>query len=120
MSKTTAKDWLAKCTTLLFRRGLSLFWLSLLVGSVFLISELTIDHGVRAKNRELQQELARLKSKVIKLKGSAANLRSEVARLRHDPKESVYHARIELGMVRPGEMVYRFSESNDVSEAEPR
>ena len=120
MSNATAKDWLAKCTTLLLRRSLPLLWAGLLFGLVFLISETTIDHGVRAQNREFRQELSRLKSRVVQLKRTAETLRAEVARLRHDPKESVYHARIELGMVRPGEMVYRFSETHESDGVESR
>jgi cell division protein FtsB len=44
-------------------------------------------------------------------------LKAELARLRSDERESVYHARTELGMVKPGELVYQFRST--ASEAPP-
>ena len=108
MSASTGKEWLAKISKLLLRRTLPLFLVASLAAVIFIVSELAIDTRLRAKNVELTYELGRVKAKVAHLAQQAENLRSEVKRLREDPKETVYHARTQLGMVRPGEIVYRF------------
>ena len=112
MSTKTVKNWLSKVAKLLFRRSLSVLWLALLAGCIFLLSELTIDHRLRAKNADLMRELARVESTVIALKEKVFQLRSGIDRLKNDPQETAYHARSDLGMVRGGEVIYQFTEES--------
>ncbi len=64
--------------------------------------------ALEAKNQRLQDDLARIKSENQALQNEIATLERQNKRLREDPEESLYHARTELGMVRPGEVVYQF------------
>ncbi|MEE2785752.1 MAG: septum formation initiator family protein [Myxococcota bacterium] len=108
MTASTGKEWLAQIAKLLLRRSLPLILVMTLAAAIYLVSELAIDTRLRTKNVELTYELGRVRAKVAQLSRQAETLRSEVQRLRNEPKEAVYHARTQLGMVRPGEIVYRF------------
>jgi cell division protein FtsB len=69
------------------------------------------------KGAGLKAELERIeaRNRVLRVENDA--LKAELARLRSDERESVYHARTELGMVKPGELVYQFRST--ASEAPP-
>ena len=80
------------------------------MGVAVLLTELAIDPRLEAKNTDLQREFARVGVRVINLEKRCEALRSENQRLKDDPREIMYHARNQLGMVRPGELIYQFSE----------
>lgn len=57
---------------------------------------------------KLRSEVARLREENALLRTQAAQLRSEVALYEEDPRAAVERAaRDELGMVRPGEVVFK-------------
>ena len=55
----------------------------------------------------------RLERELLALRGETVTLRSEVARLQHDSAKIEQFAREQLGSVRKGETVYRFSPDFD-------
>jgi cell division protein FtsB len=66
------------------------------------------DGDKAARSASLRTELERLESRNQTLRIENDALKAEIARLRVDERESLSHARTELGMVRPGELVYQF------------
>lgn len=82
--------------------------LALLVGGLYGLSRLTVDPELRVRNGELAAELTRVRTRNARLRGQVEAMKAEIARLRTDPEESLYHARTGLGLVRSGEVVYRF------------
>ena len=82
--------------------------IGLVAAGVFAISEWTIDPELEAQNARLEAELMRIEARNGRIAADIESLISEIARLKSDGPEVVDHARKDLGMVRPGEMVYRF------------
>ena len=68
-----------------------------------------IDARLKARNAEMRAELMRVRARNDQLRGQLARLRAESRRLRHEPEESLHHARTELGLVHSDEVVYRFA-----------
>ena len=95
----------------LVRHSFSMILLGILVVALIAISEWSIDPRLRAENAELQRQLTEIQVKVDSMKAESQRLTNEIVRLRSDPNEILYHARNGLGMVRAGEVVYRFNES---------
>lgn len=81
-----------------------------LAGGVYGLSRLTIDPELRTRNGELSAELVRIRARNARLQGQIEVLKSEIQRLRNQPDESLYHARTGLGLIFPGEVVYRFGD----------
>ena len=104
----------------LLRRSLSVVLIGVLCLSILAISEWSIDPRLRQKNAELQAQLSRIELRVQQLKDDTRRLRDEISRLKSNPNETVYHARNSLGMIRPGEVIYRFddrhAQSRDASQ----
>ena len=111
MTEETVTKKLSYLARGLLRRGLAVIGVSVICCSLFAISEWTIDPRLRARNADLQAELHRLQARLEDAKQRVHQLRSEVSRLQKDPNEILYHARNGLGMVKPGETVYRFEKS---------
>lgn len=81
-----------------------------LMGGVYGLSRLTVDSELRVRNAELRAELTRVRTRNTRLRARVDAMKSEIGRLRSDPEESLYHARTGLGLVRSGEVVYRFAD----------
>ena len=96
---------------LLVRHSFSMILLGILVVALIAISEWSIDPRLRAENAELQRQLTEIQVQVDSMKAESQRLTNEIERLRSEPNEILYHARNGLGMVRAGEVVYRFNES---------
>lgn len=82
---------------------------AVLMGGVYGLSRLTIDPDLRVRNAELGAELTRVRTRNGRLRSRVEAMKAEITRLRQDPDESLYHARTGLGLVRSGEVVYRFA-----------
>ena len=95
----------------LVRHSFSMILLGILVVALIAISEWSIDPRLRAENAELQRQLTAIQVQVDSMKAESQRLTNEIERLRSEPNEILYHARNGLGMVRAGEVVYRFNES---------
>lgn len=104
-----------------FLRGsLPIICIGLLCFALLALSDWSIDPRLRAKNAQFEAQLAHIQARVAQFKSTAITLRDEVDRLKNDPNEIVYHARNGLGMVRPGEVIYRFEPSDQAPLGEPR
>lgn len=79
-----------------------------LVAGLYGLSRLTVDPELRVRNGELAAELGRVVAQNDRLQGQVDALKGEITRLRAGDDESLYHARTGLGLVRSGEVVYRF------------
>lgn len=84
--------------------------LALLVGAVVGFSSLTVDPKLAARNANLSAELNRVEARNRLLQDEIAELKREISLLRETSAESLHHARTNLGMVRPDELVYQFAE----------
>ena len=104
----------------LLRGSLPIVLITLLCFAILALSEWSIDPRLRAKNARFEAQLAHIQSRVAALKTTARNLRDEVDRLKSDSDEIVYHARNSLGMVRPGEVIYRFETGAVEQVSDPR
>ena len=78
-------------------------------GGIYGLSRLTVDPELRVRNAELGAELTRVRTRNTRLRARVEAMKAEIIRLRQDPEESLYHARTGLGLVRSGEVVYRFA-----------
>lgn len=85
-----------------------------LIAGVYVFYHLTLDPELLARNQSLADELSRLEGRNRRLEADNTSLKAEISRLRAEDAESVHHARTQLGMVRPGEVVYQFPASSPV------
>jgi len=106
---------LSKIVKGLLQRSLSVVLIGGLCLSILAISEWSIDPRLRKKNAEFQAQLSRIELRVQQLKDDTRRLREEISRLKGNPNETLYHARNSLGMVRPGEVIYRFDDRHSQS-----
>jgi len=90
-----------------------------LMGGIYGLSRLTVDPEMRTRNAELGTELTRVRTRNDRLRARVEAMKAEITRLRQDPDESLYHARTGLGLVRSGEVVYRFADAPASPVAEP-
>jgi cell division protein FtsB len=81
--------------------------LALLTAGVYAAARLSLDPDAEQRNARLSDELSRVRSVNDQLGRDAAALRAELSRLRNRPDERLFHARTQLGLVRPGEVVYQ-------------
>jgi len=79
-----------------------------LAGALLAAHQGSTDPELEARNAHLADALAQVEARNRRLVGDIAGLKSEIARLRDGKAESLHRARTELGMIRPGEVVYRF------------
>lgn len=71
------------------------------------------------KSGELEQEIQRLQHEISVLEDENRLLRQKKDRLETDPAYIEDEARKKLGLVRPGEVVYRLSEEPELSDDPP-
>jgi cell division protein FtsB len=88
------------------KRGL-FFLVILLLFSILGFLTFFGDQGILHLFR-LQKELARIKETNTKLEGEKRKLNEEVRKLRYEKRYIEEIARKELGMVKEGEIIYRF------------
>ena len=79
----------------------------LVAGAVWFISAKAVAPELEARNATLEANLARARAANARLEDQARQLRGELERLRARPDEQLHHARTQLGMVKPGEVVYQ-------------
>jgi len=95
------------------RRILILVIISLLIlGSLTFFGEKGIFNLLR-----LRKEVARIKEKNVQLEEENQKLKEEVKRLQSDKRYIEEIARKELGMVKEGEIIYRFDTSSKRKES---
>ena len=87
-----------------------------LVGAVAVVSEITVDSGLRDRNGDLQQELQQMRAANGRLAAEVETLQTDIRRLRNAPEEALFQARTTLGMVRSGEVIYQFMPGGDSAE----
>lgn len=78
--------------------------LFLLVG----VAVVVLDPSGPEHCNELEQDLERLRTENLTIQRTNDLLQREIAALQTDPRMVEQIAREELGMIRPGELVYRF------------
>lgn len=78
-----------------------------LAGGVWLVAEFSIDPQLEQRNVELAEALHHIENRNVLLAREVRELSDEIRRLRTRPAERLLHARTELGLVRPGEIVYQ-------------
>lgn len=93
---------------------LVIFCFLLILGWLTFFGEKGLFHLFR-----LKKELVRIQEENRKIEGENERLREEVKRLKSDPRAIEEIARRELGMVKEGEILYRFEVSPPVKERSP-
>lgn len=71
------------------------------------------------KSGELEQEIQKLEHEIAVLEDDNRLLRQKLERLQTDPDYVEDEARKKMGLVRPGEVIYRLSEEPDLSDDPP-
>jgi len=97
------------------RLALASLGLSLLAGLAYLT--LSADGFIRRS--ELEREKSKLEAEIAALRDENQVLRQKIEHLLHDPGYVEDEARRKLGLIRPGETVYRLSEEPDLTEERP-
>ena len=80
----------------------------LLVLAIVTVPVHILDDKGLPRYRSLRAQLARVDANNDKLEREVEQLRRQVERLREDPQAIERIARDELGMVRPGELIFQF------------
>ena len=83
------------------------------------LTYLTVSADGFLRRVELEREKSRLEAENEALREENQLLRKKIDHLRHDPGYVEDEARKKLGLIRPGETVYRLSEEPDLTEASP-
>ena len=94
------------------RLALASLGLSLLAGLAYL----TVSADGFIRRSELEREKNRLEAEIAVLRDENQALRQKIEHLHHDPGYVEDEARRKLGLIRPGETVYRLSEEPDLAE----
>lgn len=94
------------------RLGLGLLGLAAAGGLIYLVA--TADGFM--KSGELEREKVKLEAEIEALKDENRILRQKLDRVQTDPGYVEDEARKKLGLVKPGETVYRLSEEPDLQE----
>ena len=82
----------------------------LFIGSVLLVNALAGDRGL-SESFEARRHQERLRHGIDQLRRHNDRLRQEARRLREDPSAIEEVARRELGLIRPGELLFLLSDS---------
>lgn len=80
---------------------------------------LTVSADGFVRSGELEKELIRLKAENAELEDANRLLQQKLERLRNDPGYVEDEARKKLGLVRPGEIIYRLAEEPDLTDDRP-
>lgn len=83
------------------KRKIILFFILFGIISVFFLPGHNKLKQLRSKNKDL-------KNKIEELKKSNVNLKKELFRIKNDPEYAEKVAREELGVVKEGEIIYKF------------
>ena len=81
-----------------------------LLGCLTILSvyQSTVDTKLLSQNERLALEMGRLKSLKHHKERAVQTLRSQIDRLQSHREEELFHARLRLGMLNGGELVYQF------------
>ena len=71
------------------------------------------------RSGELEKELLKLKAEIAELEDANRLLRQKLEHLRTDPGYIEDEARKKLGLIRPGEIIYRLAEEPDLADDRP-
>ncbi len=91
-------------------KALSRNWGPLIVGAVILYLVITGNRGLW-RLYQLQEEKQLLNSQIRQLQTDITRYQEEVSAVDKNPAILEKQAREELNLVRPGEMIYKFSET---------
>ena len=83
----------------------AVYFLVVFVGSVLVLDALVGERGLLATMRA-RREYSELQGSIGQLRRENARLREEARRLREDPRAIEALARKELGLIRPGEVLF--------------
>ena len=81
--------------------------------SILAIYQTTLDVRLVSHNERLGFEMGRLRSLRHHKEVEAERMRDEIDRLRSNQEEELFHARLRLGMLDSGEVVYQFPHGRD-------
>lgn len=81
--------------------------------SILAIYQTTLDVRLLSHNDRLGSEMGRLRSLRHHKEIEVERMRDEIDRLRSDQEEELFHARLRLGMLDSGEVVYQFPHGRD-------
>jgi len=79
------------------------------------LAYLTVSADGFIRRSELEREKRKLVAEIEILRDENQSLRQKIEHLRHDPGYVEDEARRKLGLIRPGETVYRLSEEPDLT-----
>ena len=114
--KVSKKSFFFSLAKLLFHRySLALF----VAVALSMLLYLTLSEDGFIKNRGLKTERELLLKDIERLEDENHILAGRLERLKNDPSYVEDEARKKLGLIRPGETVYRLSEEPDLSMPEP-
>ena len=120
MPKTWIKHRLSFLTRPVLRRSFPLILPLVILSSVYVISEFTVDPALRARNALLRADLDDVLRRKERIVADVSAIRSEIDRLKNETGESLYRARIDLGMVKSGEVIYQLVDADgDAAPLEP-
>jgi cell division protein FtsB len=83
------------------------------------LTYLTVSADGFIRRTELEREKKKLEAEIAVLRDENQLLRQKIEYLRHDPGYVEDEARRKLGLIQPGEIVYRLSEEPDLAEENP-
>ena len=83
------------------------------------LAYLTVSADGFIRRSELEREKRKLETEIEVLRDENQNLRQRIEHLRHDPGYVEDEARRKLGLILPGETVYRLSEEPDLTKEGP-
>ncbi len=114
-AKLKKKDANEKLAALLRQYGSTLLGLLLLA---LLVHDIFGTHGYLAMRRT-QQEINKVKAGIEQLNKENVQLEEEVKELKSDPHKIEKIARDELGLARPGEVIIKIPQSQQLPQASP-
>jgi cell division protein FtsB len=83
------------------------------------LAYLTVSADGFIRRAELEREKGKLENEIAVLRDENQVLRRKVEHLRQDPGYVEDEARRKLGLIRPGETIYRLSEESDLNAEAP-
>ena len=73
----------------------------------------TMDVRLLSQNERLGDEMGRLQALKFHKSGEAERIKSQIDRIRNEREEELFQARLRLGMLNQGEVVYQFPHGRD-------